>query len=57
MAVVVCRRHRGGHNGPLIDAMLGGMVILVLPSFAVSASIAVMACRRRNRCMDDSPSP
>jgi hypothetical protein len=37
-----------------MNAMLGSMVILVLPSFAVCTGIAVMAYRRRNSCMDDS---
>ncbi len=31
-----------------MKAMLGGMVILVLPSFAVCTGFAMMAYRRRN---------
>jgi len=30
-------------------AMLGGMVILILPSFVVCTGITVMAYRRRNK--------
>ncbi len=34
-------------------AMMGGMLILVLPSFFVCAGIAMMAYRRRNKFSEE----
>ena len=36
-----------------MTAMLGGMVILVLPAFAVCTTVAVMAWRRRGTVLPD----
>jgi hypothetical protein len=36
-----------------MKAMMGGMLILVLPAFLICTGIAVMAYRRRDTCLDD----